>query len=75
MRARGLWPDRSRLRRTADRAEFAVAILLLAGAPLAAVQWAAVSGLQAERVQAGRHQVQVVLLREASAPADSAVTV
>lgn len=78
LRARRLWPDRNPLRRTADRAEFAVAVLLLAaflaGVPLAALaaaHWAAASVLRAERAQAGRHQVQAVLLQDAPAPAGS----
>jgi hypothetical protein len=56
MRARRLWPDRNPLRRPADRAEFAVAAVLLvtflAGVPLtalAAARWAAASGLRTER--------------------------
>ncbi len=56
MRARRLWPDRNPLRRAADRAEFAIAALLLvallAGVPLTALtvaRWAAASGLRAER--------------------------
>jgi hypothetical protein len=60
MRVRRLWPDRNPLRRAADRAEFAVAALLLAaffaGVPLtapAAAHWAAVSGVRSERAQAG----------------------
>jgi len=69
MRVRRLWPDRNPLRRAADRAEFAVAALLLVaflvGVPLtalAAAHWAAASGLRAERAQAGWHQVAAVLL-------------
>lgn len=78
MRVRGLWPDRNPLRRTADRVEFAVAALLLAafvvGMPLtalAAAHWAAASVIRIERIQAGRHQVQAVLLRDAPALAGS----
>ncbi len=78
MRVRGLWLDRNPLRRAADRAEFAVAALLLVaflfGVPLtglAAARWAAASGLRAERAQAGWHQVPAVLLHDASTPAGS----
>jgi hypothetical protein len=76
MRVRRLYPDRNPLRRATDRAEFAVVALLLVAfliaAPLtalAAVDWAASSGLRAER--AGLHQVPAVLLHDASAPAGS----
>jgi hypothetical protein len=75
MRARRLWPDRNPLRRAADRAEFAIAALLLvaflAGVPLTALtaaRWAAASGLRAERAQAGWHQVPAVLLHDAPTP-------
>jgi hypothetical protein len=78
MRVRRLWPDRNPLRRAADRAEFAVAALLLAaflaGVPLtalAAAHWAAASGLRTERAQAGWHQVAAVLLRDAPASVGS----
>ena len=78
MRVRRLWPDRNPLRRAADRAEFAVAALLLvallAGVPLtalAAARWATASGLRAERAQAGWHQVLAVLLHDAPTPAGS----
>ena len=78
MRARRLWPDRNPLRRAADRAEFAVAALLLAallaGVPLTAVaaaHWAVASGLRTERAQAGWHQVPAVLLHDAPTPAGS----
>jgi hypothetical protein len=78
MRVRGLWPDRNPLRRAAGRAEFAVAALLLAaflaGVPLtalAAAHWAAASVIRSERIQAGRNQVQAVLLQDAPAPAGS----
>lgn len=77
MRARRLWPDRNPLRRAADRAEFAIAALLLiafvVGAPLtalAAAHLTTASGLRTERNQAGWHQVQAVLLRDAPLPAD-----
>ena len=73
MLVRRLWPDRDPLRRRADRAEFAVLVVLLvaslAGAPLTALaagQWVAASGLHAERAQAGRRQVAAVLLHDAS---------
>ena len=78
MRVRRVWPDRNPLRRAADRAESAVAALLLAaffaGVPLtalAAAHWAAVSGVRTERAQAGRHQVAAVLLHDASTSAGS----
>jgi hypothetical protein len=78
MRARRLWPDRNPLRRAADRAEFAIAALLLvaflAGVPLTALataHWAAASGLRTERAQAGWHQVPAVLLHDAPATASS----
>src|SRR5436305_11193252 len=73
-----LRPDRNPLRRPADRAEFAVLVVLLvaflAGAPLTALaagQWVAASRLHAERAQAGRHQVAVVPLHDASTSAGS----
>jgi hypothetical protein len=78
MLVRRLWPDRNPLRRPADRAEFAVLVVLLvaflAGAPLTALaagQWVAAFGLHAERAQAGRHQVAAVLLHDASTSAGS----
>jgi hypothetical protein len=78
MLVRGLWPDRNPLRRAADRAEFAVAVLLLmaflAGAPLsalAAAQWATASGRRTEKAQAGWHRVPAVLLHDAPSPAGS----
>ncbi len=78
MRLHGLWPDRNPLRRATDRAEFAVAVLLLvaflAGAPLtdlAVVSWAATSGPRAGQSRAGLHQVPAVLLRGAPRPARS----
>jgi hypothetical protein len=65
-------PDGNPLRRTADRVEAAVMVLLIAtflcGAPLAAFtagQAAAVNGLRAQRAQAGWHRVTAVLLRKA----------
>jgi hypothetical protein len=73
-RARGwlgsLLPDGNPLRRASDRAETAIAAVLLAGfligAPLLAVacgQWASGSALRAEKAeQATRHQVTAVLL-------------
>jgi hypothetical protein len=71
MRVRRLRPDRNPLRRAVDRAEFAVAALLLvtllAGVPLttlAAVHWAAASGLRTEQAQAGWRQVPAVLLHD-----------
>jgi hypothetical protein len=67
-------PDSNPLRRTADRVEAAVMVLLIAtflcGAPLAAFtagQAAAVNGLRAQRAQAGWHRVTAVLLRKAPA--------
>lgn len=76
MRVRRLCPDRNPLRRATDRAEFAVVALLLVAfliaAPLtalAAADWAASSGLRAER--AGLHQVPAVLLHDAPSPAGS----
>lgn len=76
MRVRRLCLDRNPLRRATDRAEFAVVALLLVtfliAAPLtalAAVDWAAASGLRAER--AGLHQVPAVLLHDAPSPAGS----
>ncbi|MGH3192958.1 MAG: Rv1733c family protein [Streptosporangiaceae bacterium] len=78
MRVRRLSPDRNPLRRATDRAESAaVALLLIAfliAAPLtalAALDWAATSGLRAEQAQAGRHQVPAVLLHDAPSPAGS----
>ncbi len=78
MRVRRLWPDRNPLRRAADRAEFAVAALLLvgllAGVPLtalAAAHWAAASGHDTEQAQARWRQVPAVLLHDASMPAGS----
>lgn len=78
MLVRRLWPDRNPLRRAADRAEFAIALLLLvaflAGTPLtalAAARWAAASGLHTEKAQAGWHQVPAVLLRDAPQAAGS----
>ena len=82
-RVRGLRPDRNPLRRASDRAEFAVAVLLLvallAGAPLTALaagRWAVASGMRAELAQAelaraGRHQVTAVLLHDAPTAAGS----
>jgi hypothetical protein len=66
----GLLPDRNPLRRACDRAESAIAAVLLAGfligAPLLAVacgQWASSAALRAEKAeQATRHQVTAVLL-------------
>ena len=70
--ARRWRPDSNPLRRTADRVEAAVMILLIAtfltGAPLAALtagQAAAASGLRAQHAQAGWHRVTAVLLRKA----------
>lgn len=78
MLARRLRPDHNPLRRAADRAEFAVAVLLLvaflAGAPLtalAAARWAVSSGAHTEQVEAGWHQVPAVLLHDAPRPAGS----
>ena len=78
MLVRRLWPDRNPLRLRADRAEFAVHVVVLAaflaGAPLTALaagQRVAASGLHAERAQAGRHQVAAVLLHDASTSAGS----
>lgn len=77
MLMRRLWPDHNPLRRAADRAEFAVAVLLLvtflAGAPLTAlavVRWAA-PGAHDKQAQAGWHQVPAVLLHDAPRPAGS----
>jgi hypothetical protein len=71
MLVRRLWPDHNPLRRTADRAEFAVVAVLLAafviGAPvtaLAAAQWAAASSMRSEKAQAGWHRVPAVLLHD-----------
>jgi hypothetical protein len=65
------------VRRTAGRVEFAVVALLLVaflvGVPLtalAAAHWAAASVLRTERIQAGWHQVQAILLHDAPTPAD-----
>ncbi len=65
--ARGLRPDRNRLRRATDRAEAAVlaglAAAFLVGAPAAAMtagHLAAAAGLRAE--QAGRYKVHATLL-------------
>jgi hypothetical protein len=74
--ARGLWPDRNPLRRATDRAEAAVAAVLvaafLAGVPLAALtagHWAYAAGLRAERSQQESwHRVPAVLLRDAPQP-------
>jgi hypothetical protein len=70
--ARRWRPDSNPLRRTADRVEAAVMVLLIAtfltGAPLAALtagQAAAASGLRAQHAQAGWHRVTAVLLRQA----------
>ena len=70
--ARRWRPDSNPLRRTADRVEAAVMVLLIAtfltGAPLAALtagQAAAASGLRAQHAQAGWHRVTAVLLRKA----------
>ena len=78
MRVRRLWPDSNPLRRASDRAEFAVAVMLLvaslAGVPLtalAAARWAGASGLRAELAQAGRHQVTAILLHDAPTTAGS----
>ena len=67
--ARRWRPDSNPLRRTADRVEAAVMVLLIAtfltGAPLAALtagQAAAASGLRAQPAQAGWHRVTAVLL-------------
>jgi hypothetical protein len=72
LHVRRLWPDHNPLRRAADRAEFAVALVLLAaflaGTPLtalAAARWAGASGLRTERAQAGWHRVPAVLLHDA----------
>lgn len=77
---RGLLPDRNPLRRTSDRAESAIAALLLAGfligAPLIAVacgQWASGTALRMEKTeQATRHRVTAVLLADAPSPAQNA---
>ena len=78
MRVRRLCPDRNPLRRATDRAESALVALLLTAfliaAPLtalAAVDWAAGSGLRAERAEARLHQVPAVLLHDAPGPAGS----
>jgi hypothetical protein len=76
----GLLPDRNPLRRACDRAESAIAAVLLAGfligAPLLAVacgQWASGAALRAERTeQATRHQVTVVLLASTATAAQNA---
>jgi len=67
-------PDSNPLRRTADRVEAAVMVLLIAtflcGAPLAALtagQAAAASGFRAQHAQARWHRVTAVLLRKAPA--------
>jgi hypothetical protein len=70
-----MWrPDGNPLRRTADRVEAAVVVVLIAtflcGAPLAALtagHAAATSGFRAEQAQAGWHRVSAVLLRNAPA--------
>ena len=77
---RGLLPDHNPLRRPSDRAESAIAALLLAGfligAPLIAVacgQWASGAALRMEKTeQATRHQVTAVLLANAPSPAQTA---
>jgi hypothetical protein len=82
-RTRGAWlrrlvrlwrPDGNPLRRTADRVEAAVMVVLIAaflgGAPLAALaagRAAAASGSRAEQAQAGWHRVTAVLLHKAPA--------
>ncbi len=78
LRMRRLWPDHNPLRRTTDRAELAIALLLLAGflagAPLlalAAARWAAASWPRTEQAQAGWHRVPAVLLHDAPASAGS----
>jgi hypothetical protein len=67
-------PDSNPLRRTADRVEGAVMVMLIAaflfGAPLAALaagHAAAVTGSRIEHAQAGWHRVAAVLLRSGSA--------
>ncbi len=75
--ARGLWPDHNPLRRTIDRAEAAVvsmlAIIFLAGAPLAAATAGRLAGGSAARAasayQATWHRVPAALLTAAPAPA------
>jgi hypothetical protein len=70
-----MWrPDGNPLRRTADRVEAAVVVVLIAtflcGGPLAALtagRAAAASGFRAEQTQAGWHRVTAVLLRKAPA--------
>ncbi len=66
------WPDSNPLRRTADKVEAVVImvllVLFLAGAPLAALavgHGVSASSTRAERAQAGWHQVPAVLLRTA----------
>ena len=73
---RRLQPDRNSLRRTAGRAEAAATAMLLVVflarvpiAALAAVGWAAATGVRAERAQVGWRQVPAVLLQDAPDPA------
>jgi hypothetical protein len=76
----GLLPARNPLRRACDRAESAIAAVLLAGfligAPLIAVacgQWATGAARQAERAErATRHPVTAVLLASTANPAGNA---
>jgi hypothetical protein len=68
---RGLWPDRNPLRRTLDRAEAAIvaglAIVFLAGAPVAAVtaaHAAAATGARTVQAQRSWHRLPAVLLAD-----------
>jgi hypothetical protein len=77
-----LLPDRNPLRRACDRAESAIAAVLLAGfligAPLLAIacgQWATAAALRAERAeQATRHQITAVLLAGTGSSAQNAAS-
>jgi hypothetical protein len=73
--ARGLWPDRNPLRRSLDRVEAVIvaglAMVLLAGAPVAAVTASHLTYNAASRTvsaQRSWHQERAVLLASASVP-------
>jgi hypothetical protein len=80
--ARGLWPDRNPLRRSLDRVEAVIvaglAMVLLAGAPVAAVTASHLAYNAASRTvstQRSWHQEKAVLLASASVPGQFETTV